>query len=238
MVVDSWDEMGKLGPRVFFCLISTFTFTGQSWFDPLFFILFCFVLKKTWTGFVSDVWSFIEREREIERVNVKPEQSLCLIGVYICVLFSSCPPVLLSCQVIWSGLVIGQVVSSSLCLCNITLALSALLPAHTLAGHLINKHQQSTSSWLLASVTNKLSRGNLRTVRMYGWLFRVSDLKSHIKSLFCRLRIEEPKFKCLPSNSGRIQFNSNCKNFCLNNNNINISNNKWFGTKIKQNISI
>ena len=40
--------MGKLGPRGFFCLISTFTFTGQSWFDPLFFI-FVSLEKKTWS---------------------------------------------------------------------------------------------------------------------------------------------------------------------------------------------
>ena len=133
----------------------------------------------------------------------------------------------LSCQVIWSGLVIGQLVSSSLCLCNITLALASLLPGHTLAGHLINKHQQSTSSWLLSQTNyNTAISGILSVSIQYRRLFGVSDLKSHIKSLFCRLRIEEPKFKCLPSNSGRIQFNSNCKNFCLNNNNINISNNK------------
>ena len=132
----------------------------------------------------------------------------------------------LSCQVIWSGLVIGQLVSSSLCLCNITLALSCHPRPYT-TGHLINKHQQSTSSWLLSQTNyNTAISGILSYSIQYRRLFGVSDLKSHIKSLFCRLRIEEPKFKCLPSNSGRIQFNSNCKNFCLNNNNINISNNK------------
>ena len=48
MVVDSWAEMGKLGPRRFFCLISTFTFTGQSRFDLLFFIEFGLKRKLGW----------------------------------------------------------------------------------------------------------------------------------------------------------------------------------------------
>ena len=124
--------MGKLGRRRFFCLISTFTFTGQSWFDLLFFIWFC--LKRKF----GCLWSFSE-QRESE-VTARFLSNWCLF---------LCCPVSLSCQVIWSGLVIGQLVSSSLCLCNITLALSCHPRPYT-TGHLINKHQQSTSSWLLS----------------------------------------------------------------------------------------
>ena len=65
MVVDSWAEMGKLGPRGFFCLISTFTFTGQSWFDPLAFISFRLKRKLG----LSLVLQSTEKKRE--KVKVK-----------------------------------------------------------------------------------------------------------------------------------------------------------------------